>query len=75
MDFFNSLSLDVKALVVCALGAALLAVFTGNKKREKQYILVLAILAMVAIFRFNHVQQSAEDNPARLSSAATGKNL
>jgi hypothetical protein len=71
MDFFNSLTLDVKALVVCALGAALLAVFTGNKKREKQYILVLAVLAMVAIFRFNHTQQAAEEPPARISAASS----
>lgn len=70
MDFFNSLTLDVKALVVCALGAALLAVFTGDKKREKQYILVLAVLAMVAIFRFNHTQQASEEAPAKISSAA-----
>lgn len=73
MDFFNSLSLDIKALVVCALGAALLAVFTGNKKREKQYILVLALLAMVAIFRFNHTQQTAEERPSRLSSATVSR--
>jgi hypothetical protein len=75
MDFFNSLSVDIKVLVVCAIGAALLAVFTGNKKREKQYILVLALLAMVAIFRFNQAQQTAEEKPPKLSSAATGKNL
>ena len=71
MDFFNSLTLDIKALVVCAIGASLLAVFTGNKKREKQYILVLAVLAMVAIFRFNHTQQASDDGRPRLSAAST----
>lgn len=71
MEFFNTLSIDVKVLVVCALGAALLAVFTGDRKREKQYILVLAILAMVAIFRFNQVQQAAEQAAAKGPSPAT----
>jgi hypothetical protein len=73
MDFFNSLSLDIKALVVCALGAALLAVFTGDKKREKQYILVLALLAMVAIYRFNLAQQTGGEAPAKLSSANSSR--
>lgn len=71
MDFFNTLSIDVKVLVVCALGAALLAVFTGDRKREKQYILVLAIIAMVAIFRFNQTQQAAEQSAAKVASPAT----
>ena len=53
MDFFNSLTLDLKFLVVGIAGAALLALFSGNTKAEKRYLLVLAVLAAVGVYRFN----------------------
>ena len=47
MDFFNSLTLDLKMLVVAIAGCALLALFSGNQKAEKRYMLVFAVLAAV----------------------------
>lgn len=55
MDFFNSLSLDLKFLVVAIAGTALLALFSGNHKAEKRYMLAFAVLAAVGVYRFtNH---------------------
>jgi hypothetical protein len=55
MEFFNSLTLDLKMLVVGIAGFALLAVFSGNRKSEKRYMLVLTVLAAVGVWRFMHV--------------------
>jgi hypothetical protein len=55
MDFFNSLTLDLKMLAVGIAGCALLALFSGNARTEKRYILVLAVLAAVGVWRFMHV--------------------
>ena len=60
MDFFNSLTLDLKMLVVAIAGFVLLALFSGNQKAEKRYLLVLAILAAVGVYCFNHVTRAAE---------------
>lgn len=54
MDFFNSLTLDLKMIVVGIAGCALLAVFSGNPNTEKRYLLVLAVLAATGIYRFTH---------------------
>lgn len=55
MDFFNSLTLDLKLLAVGIAGCALLALFSGNKKAEKRYMLVFAVLAAAGVYRFNQV--------------------
>jgi len=62
MDFFNSLTLDLKFLAVAIAGFALLALFSGNRKSEKRYIVVLALLAAVGAYRFTHVM--GESRPA-----------
>lgn len=67
MDFFNSLTLDLKILVVAIAGCALLALFSGNHKAEKRYLLVFAVLAAVGAYRFTHV--AGDDHEQR--SAAT----
>lgn len=70
MDFFNSLTLDLKILVVGIAGCALLALFTGNQKAEKRYMIVFAVLAAVGVYRFTHLpghdqaQRSAATPPA-----------
>jgi hypothetical protein len=63
MDFFNSLALDLKMLVVAIAGCALLALFSGNRKSEKRYMVVLALLTAAGVYRFARVQ--AEDELAR----------
>ena len=52
MDFFNSLTLDLKMLVVGIAGCTLLALFSGNKKSEKRYMVVLVLLAATGVYRF-----------------------
>lgn len=69
MDFFNSLTLDLKILVVCIAGCALLAVFSGNRSNEKRYMLALAVLAAVGVYRFTQVTGSEE---AARNAAASG---
>ena len=67
MDFFNSLPLDLKMLVVGIAGSALLALFSGNRKAEKRYMLVLAILTAAGVYRFTNVsgaEQAAGSAPA-----------
>jgi hypothetical protein len=54
MDFFHSLSLDLKLLVVGIAGCALLALFSGNRRTEKRYMLVLVLLAVAGVYRFTH---------------------
>lgn len=67
MDFFNSLTLDLKMLVVAIAGTALLAMFSGNHKSEKRYVLVLAVLAAVGVYRFTHLPD--DDQGARIAAA------
>ena len=55
MDFFNSLPLDLKLLVVGIAGFALLALFSGNRKAEKRYMLLLAVLTAAGVYRFTNV--------------------
>ncbi len=66
MDFFHSLSLDLKILVVAIVGSALLALFSGNQKSEKRYMLVFAVLAAVGVYRFTH---SPVDEASQKSAA------
>ena len=70
MDFFNSLSLDLKMLVVGIAGCALLALFSGNPKTEKRYVLVLALLAIGGVYRFMHMPGS--DQAETRAAASTG---
>lgn len=67
MDFFHSLPLDLKMMVVGIAGFALLALFSGNQKAEKRYMLVLAVLTAAGVYRFTHIP-SVE--PAQATNAA-----
>jgi hypothetical protein len=60
MDFFNSLTLDLKMLAVGIAGCVLLALFSGNRKAEKRYMVLLTVLAAVSVYRFTHVQGADE---------------
>lgn len=55
MDFFNSLTLDLKVLVIGIAGFTLLALFSGNRKSEQRYLVILAILAAAGVYRFSSV--------------------
>ena len=76
MDFFNSLTLDLKILVVAIAGCTLLALFSGNQKAEKRYLLVLVLLAAGGVYRFTHLpaddhaQKSAAASPAPRATTA-----
>jgi hypothetical protein len=52
MDFFNSLTLDLKFLVIAIAGCVLLALFSGNSRSEKRYMVLLALLSAVGVYRF-----------------------
>ncbi len=69
MDFFHSLSLDLKLLVIGIAGCALLALFSGNPKTEKKYLLVLALLTAAGVYRFNHTIRSNEQAEAAAAAA------
>jgi hypothetical protein len=69
MDFFNSLTLDLKLLIVGIAGFALLALFSGNPKAEKRYVLVLAILTAAGVYRFTHLP-SDEQREARAGASS-----
>ncbi|MFC5498585.1 hypothetical protein ACFPOE_13645 [Caenimonas terrae] len=71
MDFFNSLSMDLKLLVIGIAGCALLALFSGNPKTEKRYLLVLAVLAAAGIYRFNHTLAHEQEEISAARSAAS----
>ena len=47
MDFFNSLTLDLKVLVAAIAGCALLAMISSNQKTEKRAMIAFAVLAAV----------------------------
>jgi len=66
MDFFNSLTLDLKLLVAGMVGCALLGLFAGNQKTEKRALIVFAVLAAVGVYRFTHLP---EDENARRAAA------
>jgi hypothetical protein len=75
MNFFNSLTLDLKVLVVGIVGCTLLALFSGNQKAEKRYLVVLVALAAAGIYRFthlpgdDHLQQTAVTTPVPRAAA------
>ena len=71
MDFFNSLTLDLKMLVVGIVGCAVLALFSGNRKTEKGYMLALALLTAVGVYRFRHTAADDQEMRAAASSAPT----
>jgi hypothetical protein len=67
MDFFNSLTLDLKILVIGIAGCTLLALVSGNHKSEKRYLVLLAVLAAAGVYRF---AQLPGDDRAQNSAAA-----
>jgi hypothetical protein len=79
MDFFNSLPIDLKILVVAIIGSALLAFLSGNAKSEKRYVLLLALLTAGAVYRFNQpwgheqaeVRAAARPAPRAVTQAPT----
>lgn len=66
MDFFNSLTLDLKILVAGLAACGLLALFAGNQKTERRAMIVFAVLAAVGVYRFTHLP---EDETARRAAA------
>ncbi|NML44521.1 hypothetical protein HHL11_12215 [Ramlibacter sp. G-1-2-2] len=64
MDFFNSLTLDLKMLVVAIAGCVLLALFSGNRRSETRYMVVLALLAAVGVYRFMHSPHAVDPGEA-----------
>lgn len=66
MDFFNSLTLDLKMLSVGIAGCVLLALFSGNRKAEKRYMVLLTVLAAAGVYRF---AQLPDDVDAQASAA------
>ena len=70
MDFFHSLTLDLKVLVVVIAGCALLALFSGNQKAEKRYLVILVVLAAAGVYRFTHLPG---DDQAQKSAAAAAE--
>lgn len=76
MDFFNSLTLDLKVLVAGLAGCALLAIFAGNQKTEKRAMIVFAVLAAVGVYRFTQLPgndqapRSVSKSPAPQSAPA-----
>jgi hypothetical protein len=67
MDFLRSLPLDLQILAAAMVGCIVLALFSGNQKAEKRYVLALVVLAAAGTYRFT--QDSADD--ASRSSVAT----
>ena len=65
MDFFNSLPLDLKMLLVGIAGCALLALFSGNPKTEKRYTIVLVLLTAGGVYRFTHSAAGEAEASAR----------
>ena len=65
MDFFHSLTLDLKMLVVAIAGCVLLAFFSGNRKSEKRYMVLLTVLAVATVYRF---AQLPNDDAAQRST-------
>jgi hypothetical protein len=64
MDFFNSLSTDLKLLAIGIAVCALLALFTSNPKMEKRFLFALALFAAVGVYRFMHTAGYDQSNVA-----------
>ena len=73
MDFFNSLTLDLKILAVGIAGCALLALFSGNRANERRYLVVLAVLAAAGVYRFKQTDHSEEVTAATNAHVSIGK--
>jgi hypothetical protein len=71
MDIFQSLPLDLKLLAVGIVVCALLALFAGNHGTEKRYLVVLAVLAAVGVYRFTQVGGVAQADAGSADSSAT----
>ena len=74
MEFFNTLTLDLKFLVIAIAGCVLLALFSGNRSSEKRYMAILAVLTAVGVYRFMHFEQAdtstvASSTPQHLMKA------
>jgi hypothetical protein len=69
MEFFNSLSLDLKMVVIGIAGCTLLALFSGNAKAEKRYVLVLALLSIAGVYRFTHSPVAVDPAETRLAAS------
>lgn len=69
MDFFNSLPLDLKMLLVGIAGCVLLALFSTNAKSEKRYTFVLVLLTAAGVYRFTHA--GGEDADTRVAARST----
>jgi hypothetical protein len=70
MDFFNSLTLDLKFLVIAIAGCVLLALFSGNSRSEKRYMVLLALLSAVGVYRFTQTTIHDQNAIAEAESAA-----
>lgn len=66
MDFLRSLPLDLQIVAGLIVACVVLALFSGNQKAEKRYVLALVVLGAAGVYRFNEV--SAED-PSRTNVA------
>jgi len=55
MEFFHSLTLDLKLLAAGIMGCALLALFSGSRNAEKRYLLVLVVLSVAGAYRYTHL--------------------
>ena len=64
MDFFNTLTLDLKILAVAMVGFAVLALFSGNRTSEKRYMVILAVLTAIGVYRFMHFEQADQSTVA-----------
>lgn len=69
MDFFNSLPLDLKMLLVGIAGCVLLALFSSNAKSERRYTIVLVLLTAVGVYRFTHA--GSDDGDTKVATRST----
>jgi len=60
MEFFHSLTIDVKLLIAAMVGVVLLALFSSNQKAEKRCLVMLALLAVAGVYRY----QSSNTTPS-----------
>lgn len=71
MDFFNSLTLDLKMLAVGIAGCVLLALFSSNRKAEKRYMVALAVLAAAGVYRMTTVPGDDEGQRSATTRSAS----
>lgn len=71
MDFFNSLTLDLKILAVGIVGCGILALFAGNKSAEKRYLVIFTVLAAVGLYRFMHTAADREGDTTASAKPVT----